>query len=35
MKVTHAVHALKAEDFELLVALVYQRQGYASRCPRA
>jgi restriction system protein len=24
----HAVHALSAEDFEMLVALIYQRQGY-------
>lgn len=24
----HAVHSLSSEDFELLVALIYQRQGY-------
>ena len=30
---THAVHALKAEDFELLVALIYQRQGYRVSMP--
>ena len=32
-EMTHAVHALKAEDFELLVALVYQRQGYRVSMP--
>jgi hypothetical protein len=30
---THAVHTLKAEDFELLVALIYQRQGYRVSMP--
>ena len=30
---THAVHSLKAEDFELLVALIYQRQGYRVSLP--
>ncbi len=29
----HAVHALKTEDFELLVALIYQRQGYRVSMP--
>ena len=29
----HAVHALGAEDFELLVALIYQRQGYRVSMP--
>ena len=32
-EMTNAVHALKAEDFELLVALVYQRQGYRVSMP--
>jgi hypothetical protein len=30
---THAVHTLKAEEFELLVALIYQRQGYRVSMP--
>ncbi len=30
---THAVHSMTAEDFELLVALVYQRQGYRVEMP--
>ena len=29
----HAVRPLKAEDFELLVALIYQRQGYRVSMP--
>ncbi len=29
----HPVHALKAEEFELLVALIYQRQGYRVSLP--
>jgi len=29
----HAVHSLGAEDFELLVALIYQRQGYRVSMP--
>ncbi len=29
----HAVHALDAEDFELLAALIYQRQGYRISMP--
>ncbi len=29
----HAVHSLKSEDFELLVALIYQRQGYRVSMP--
>ena len=32
-EMTHAVHGLNAEDFELLVALVYQRQGYRVSMP--
>lgn len=32
---THAVHGMKAEDFELLVALIYQRQGYRVSLPAA
>ncbi len=31
----HAVHALGTEDFELLVALIYQRQGYRVSMPAA
>jgi len=31
----HAVHALSAEDFEMLVALIYQRQGYRVSMPAA
>jgi hypothetical protein len=31
----HAVHGLTAEDFEMLVALVYQRQGYRVSMPSA
>ncbi|MGI9172396.1 MAG: restriction endonuclease, partial [Chthoniobacterales bacterium] len=31
----HAVHALGAEDFEMLVALIYQRQGYQVTMPSA
>jgi hypothetical protein len=30
---THQVHALSAEDFELLVGLIYQRQGYRVTMP--
>ncbi len=33
MEMKHAVHALKAEEFELLVALIYQRQGYRVSLP--
>jgi hypothetical protein len=29
----HAVHALSGEEFELLVALIYQRQGYRVSMP--
>jgi hypothetical protein len=29
----HAVHALSSEDFELLVARIYQRQGYRVEMP--
>jgi len=29
----HAVHSLSAEDFEMLVALIYQRQGYRVSMP--
>jgi hypothetical protein len=29
----HGVHALSTEDFELLVALIYQRQGYRVSMP--
>jgi hypothetical protein len=32
-EMTHPVHALPAEDFELLVALIYQRQGYRITMP--
>lgn len=32
-EMTHGVHALTAEDFELLVALIYQRQGYRVSMP--
>ena len=32
-EMTHPVHALEAEDFELLVALIYQRQGYRVTMP--
>jgi restriction system protein len=31
--VTHPVHSLSAEDFELLVGLIYQRQGYRVTMP--
>jgi ssDNA-binding Zn-finger/Zn-ribbon topoisomerase 1 len=31
----HAVHSLQAEEFELLVALIYQRQGYRVSMPSA
>jgi hypothetical protein len=31
----HAVHGIKPEDFELLVALIYQRQGYRVSLPAA
>lgn len=31
----HAVHSLTAEEFELLVALIYQRQGYRVSMPAA
>lgn len=30
---THPVHSLQAEDFELLVGLIYQRQGYRVSMP--
>jgi Restriction endonuclease len=30
---THPVHSLTGEDFELLVALIYQRQGYRVTMP--
>jgi hypothetical protein len=30
---THKVHSLQAEDFELLVGLIYQRQGYRVTMP--
>jgi hypothetical protein len=30
---THKVHSLSSEDFELLVALIYQRQGYRVTMP--
>ena len=32
-EMTHRVHSLEAEDFELLVALIYQRQGYRVTMP--
>jgi Restriction endonuclease len=32
-EMTHRVHSLRAEDFELLVALIYQRQGYRVTMP--
>jgi hypothetical protein len=32
-EMTHPVHSLSAEDFELLVALIYQRQGYRVTMP--
>lgn len=32
-EMTHPVHSLQAEDFELLVALIYQRQGYRVTMP--
>ena len=32
-KMTHGVHSLSSEDFELLVALIYQRQGYRITMP--
>ncbi len=32
-EMTHRVHSLQAEDFELLVALIYQRQGYRVTMP--
>lgn len=31
----HAVHSLSGEEFELLVALIYQRQGYRVSMPAA
>jgi hypothetical protein len=31
----HAVHSLSAEDFEMLIALIYQRQGYRVSMPSA
>jgi hypothetical protein len=32
-EMTHRVHSLQAEDFELLVGLIYQRQGYRVTMP--
>ena len=32
-EMTHPVHLLQAEDFELLVGLIYQRQGYSVTMP--
>jgi hypothetical protein len=32
-EMSHRVHSLEAEDFELLVALIYQRQGYRVTMP--
>jgi hypothetical protein len=32
-EMTHPVHSLQAEDFELLVGLIYQRQGYRVTMP--
>ena len=32
-QMTHPVHSLQAEDFELLVGLIYQRQGYRVTMP--
>lgn len=32
-EMTHPVHSLQAEDFELLVALIYLRQGYRITMP--
>ena len=32
-EMTHPVHLLQPEDFELLVALIYQRQGYRVTMP--
>jgi hypothetical protein len=32
-EMTNKVHSLQAEDFELLVALIYQRQGYRVTMP--
>lgn len=32
-EMTHPVHSLHAEDFELLVGLIYQRQGYRVSMP--
>lgn len=32
-EMTHKVHSLQAEDFELLVGLIYQRQGYRVTMP--
>ena len=32
-KMTHPVHSLQAEDFELLVGLIYLRQGYRVTMP--
>jgi cell division septation protein DedD len=32
-EMTHPVHSLQAEDFELLVGLIYQRQGYRIEMP--
>jgi HJR/Mrr/RecB family endonuclease len=34
-EMTHAAHSLGSEDFELLVALIYQRQGYRVLMPSA
>lgn len=34
-EMTHAVNSLTGEDFELLVALIYQRQGYRVSMPNA
>jgi hypothetical protein len=33
VEMKHAVHSLSSEDFELLVALIYQRQGYRVSMP--
>ena len=32
-QMTHPVHSLSAEDFELLVGMIYQRQGYRVTMP--
>ncbi len=32
-EMTHPVHSLQADDFELLVGLIYQRQGYRVTMP--